>query len=115
MKGEKKEKQKKGQYEDYIIQLSSKDKIMVKMWRNDGKVVKFSVTYLFKFKNRWLEIRRCDNSHPDMVAHCHYFRYNKKVDWRPLLGDDSAELLTKTIDNFKKHYKIFLISYFKQS
>ena len=78
-----------------------------------SEVLKFSVTYLRKRRRKWLEIRRCDNSHSGMVAHCHIFRYNGDNTRTPLSGE-LAYLLSKSIDDFKKHYRSYLAYYFKK-
>ena len=99
-------------WESYTNLISQEDKIEVKMQREDGKIIKFSVTYLKKIKEKWREIRRCDNSHPGIVAHCHIFKYNRKDIKTPLKGD-TPYLLTKSINEFKKHYNKYLEYYFK--
>lgn len=109
-----KSKKKRRKYEGYTNVISSENKIIVKMWTEKGVVVKFSITYLRKVGKKWLEIRRCDNSHLGVVAHCHVFRYNGN-NTKILLKGSPSDLLTKSSDDFKKHYESYLDFYFKKT
>ena len=89
------------------------------MWREKGRVVKFSVTYLRKHKNEWLKIKRCDNAHHDyktqsyMYSHCHIYRYKDKEFQEPMKGEPK-ELLTLIINDFKKRRRVLLENYFNK-
>ncbi len=112
-------KAKARKYEGRTEFLSDRDKLVIKMWREKGKVIKFSVAYLRKYKNKWFAIKRCDNSHHDFRSqsykypHCHIYRYKGKQSREPMKGEPK-ELLTLTINDFKKRRKTLLENYFNK-
>lgn len=102
--------------EEYTNILSKNDKLEIKMWRKQGRVIKFNITYLRKINNEWKPIKRCDNSHPGgkkryRGPHCHIFKNNGSK-YTEYFSGEPGEFLTAMQKDFSKNYKKILENYF---
>src|SRR3989344_6788785 len=105
---------------NFIIPISLKDRLVVKIWIVKGQVIKFSVTYLRKIKQGWLAIKRCDNSHfyqdeGYIEPHCHIMAYKERELYKQPLKGEPKDLLNAIIKDFKTRRKILLENYFNNN
>ena len=90
----------------YVLFLTTEDRIFVRCRSEKGKVVEFTIQYYTKTPKGWRTIRRYDTAHNHAHVDIYSFKKRGKVQQIHLEGEYS-DLFTSSLLKVKQEYQKF--------